>query len=84
VKTSKRIITENTDTDRAIDIPQFQQAMLQYCNTPQMPGNMSPAQIVFRRQIWDFIPVKPGHYEPCRTWAETAERRELSMMERHS
>jgi hypothetical protein len=57
VKTAKRLIMENTDTDREIDIPRFQQAMLQYCNTQVMPGNMSPAQIVFGQPIRDFIPV---------------------------
>jgi hypothetical protein len=84
VKTSKRLIMDNTDTDRDIDIPKFQRAMLQYCNTLTMPGNMSPAHIVFSRQIRDFIPIKLGQYEPCQTWSESALDRERSMMERHS
>jgi hypothetical protein len=84
VKTAKRLITENTDDSGEIDTAKFQRAVLQYRNTPTSPGNMSPAEIVFGRQIRDFIPVKPGRYEPADTWSETANNRELAMMDRHA
>jgi hypothetical protein len=79
VKTARRMIMENTDHAGSIDIPKFQRAMLQYRNTPSSLDNKSPAEIVFGRQIRDFIPVKPGKYLPYATW-----NREEAFMQRHA
>ena len=84
VKTVKRMIMENTDSSGDIDIPKFQRAMLQYRNTPASLDKHSPAEIVFGRQIRDFIPVKMGKYIPCSTWVETSRDREAAFRQRHA
>jgi hypothetical protein len=84
VKTSKRLITENSTNMGKLDIPPFQRAILQYRNTPASAGGMSPAEVVFGHQIRDFIPVRPGKYVPQPAWSETAMNRELAMMQKHS
>ena len=84
VKSAKRMIMENTGPQGDVDIPAFQRAMLTYRNTPTPLDNRSPADIVFGRQIRDFLPVMPGKYEPCGTWKDTAANRETALMERHA
>lgn len=84
VKTAKRMIMENVGPNGEVDLPKFQRAMMQYRNTPSAPDNLSPAQIVFGRQVRDFIPVQPGKYEPYKTWKETAVNREEALRERHN
>ena len=76
VKSAKRMIMENTGPQGDVDIPAFQRAMLTYRNTPTPLDKRSPAEIVFGRQIRDFVPVMPGKYEPCDTWTDTAANRE--------
>lgn len=75
---------ENTGPHGDADIPAFQRAMLTYRNTPTPLDKRSPAEIVFGRQIRDFIPVMPGKYEPYDTWTDTAANREKALMERHA
>ena len=72
---------ENTGTQGDVDVPAFQ---LTYRNTPKPLDNRSPAEIVFGRQIRDFMPVKPGKFVPCGTWTDTAANREKAPMERHA
>ena len=84
VKTVKRMIMNNTNSSGEIDIPKFQRAMLQYRNTPSSIDKRSPAEIVFGRQIRDFIPVKLGKYIPCHTWIGTMQDRESAFRQRHA
>ena len=84
VKSAKRMIMENTGPHGDVDIPAFQRTMLTYRNTPTPLDNRSPAEIVFGRQIRDFVPVMPGKYEPCDTWKDTAANRQKALMERHA
>jgi hypothetical protein len=44
---------------------------------------MSPAQVIFGRQLRDFLPVLKQKYQPCQEWILTAERRELALSRRH-
>ena len=85
VKSAKRMIMENTGPQGDVDIPAFQRAMLVYRNTPMALENRSPSEIVFGRQIRDFVPVMPGKkYEPCYTWKDTTANREKALMECHA
>ena len=75
---------ENTEIQGDVDIPAFQRAILTYRNTPTPIDNRSPAEIVFGRQIRDFMPVMPGKYVSCDTWTDTAANQENALMERHA
>ena len=48
VKTSKRMIMDNTDPRGRLDTDKFQRAMLIYRNTPDHTTKLSPAQCVVR------------------------------------
>ena len=63
VKSAKRLMRDCVKADGSFD-DRFYQGVLQYRNTPQQDVRLSPAQIVFGRQIKDFIPVVGNKYEP--------------------
>ena len=83
VKTSKRMIMDNTDARGRLDTDKFQRAMLIYRNTPDHTTKLSPAQCVFGRPIKDLIPVLPGRYQPHGTWRDTLDARETALRNRH-
>ena len=64
VKTAKRILMENTEPNGEFNRDAYCRAMLQYKNSPLQDVRLSPAQIIFGRQIKDFIPVLSGKYRP--------------------
>ena len=57
--------------------------MMEYRNTPDRDTGLSPAQVVFGRQMRDFIPVKKEAYMPRKEWLLDAEQRELALAKRH-
>ena len=69
VKSMKRLITNNTGLNGDLDVDKFQQAILQYRNTPDRDTKLSPAVQIFGRPIWDLIPILPGKYHPHGTGA---------------
>ena len=83
VKTAKRMLMDNTDSNGSIDTCQFQRAMLQYRNTADRDTQISPAESIFGHPIRDFIPILPGKYEPHKTWKETLAAREEALRNRH-
>ena len=83
VKTSQRMIMDNTDARGRLDTDKFQRAMLIYRNTPDHTTKLSPAQCVFGRPIKDLIPILPGRYQPHGTWRDTLDARETALRNRH-
>ena len=83
VKTIKRLITGNVGKDGNINIDAFQEAILQYRNTPDPTTKMSPAMCVFGRPVKDLIPILPGKYHPHPTWRESLQLREQALRHRH-
>jgi hypothetical protein len=63
----------------SLDTDKIMRAVLQYCNTPMQDCRRSPAQIVFGRQMRDFIPSLTYKYEPAKDWAVTQEHRERTL-----
>ena len=61
VKSAKCIIYGNTGTNGSLDNNKVAQAILQYHNTPLQDFNLSPAQILFHRELRDTIPNHPSH-----------------------
>ncbi len=83
VKTTKRLITGNVGSSGDLDIDTFQQAILQYRNTPDPGTKLSPAMCLFGRPIRDLIPILPGKYHPHPTWTDTLHQREVALRHRH-
>ena len=84
VKTVKRLITGNLGKDGSLNIDTFQQAMLQYRNSPDPTTKLSPAMCIFGRPTKDLIPIMPGKYRPHRTWEDSLNLREAAHGQRHA
>ena len=80
VKSMKRLITNNTGLN---NIDDFQQAILQYRNTPDRDTKLSPAMQIFGRPIRDLIPILPGKYHPHGTWRSSLAAREEALRNCH-
>ena len=76
VKTCKRLLMENMDSQGELDTDNFGRAMLEYRNTPNPETRLSPAQVVFGRNVRDFIAVLPYKYAPRQEWSLLQEDRE--------
>ena len=77
------MLRENVSSNLTLDTDKFKRALLTHRNTPDRDTGVSPAQVVFGRPIRDFIPIKPGLYQPRQEWLLTRERRELALARRH-
>ena len=83
VKTIKRLIVDNVGPGGNLDVDKFQQAILQYRNTPDKDTKLSPAMCIFGRPIKDLIPILPGKYQPHPVWKESLLAREAALRKRH-
>ena len=81
VKSAKRIIRENVGIQGSLNTNKFTQALLAHRNAPDPVSKVSPAQLVFGRQIKDHIPL--ASYSPQKYWVELAEKREDCFLKRH-
>ena len=73
----------NTGPNGELEVAKFQQAVLQYRNTPDQDTKMSPTMIVFGRCVRDLIPVLPGKYTPQQAWTDNTGLRESALRKRH-
>ena len=76
VKTVKRIIRDCTSSNGDLNNDKAVSAILQYRNTPLPDVDLSPAQILFHRNLKDSIPSHPSHYHLHKDWIVSAEKRE--------
>ena len=67
VKTCKRLLQSNTDAAGNLDTPAVTKALLQYRNTPISGIGMSPAYMMFSRQLRDALPSSPEDRTSSRT-----------------
>ena len=81
VKSAKRLIRDAVGPSGSLNTNRFTQALLNHRNTPDAMSKVSPAQIVFGREIRDVLPRKS--YNPVRPWSEMADARESSFLKRH-
>ena len=56
VKSAKRLMQDNVDPNGQLDIDKMERALLTVRNTPDPGCKLSPAQIVFHRQLRDSLP----------------------------
>ena len=83
VKAAKRIISDNASPDGSINNDKVAIAILQYRNTPLRDINLSPAQILFHRQLRDSLPNNPRHYQLHKDWIISARQREDTLSDRN-
>ena len=81
VKAGKRMLRDNLDSKGDVT-DKFYRALLQYRNTPHSDTRLSPAQVIFGRQVRDFLPVLPYKYEPKQEWGFLQEDRERALARR--
>ena len=82
VKQVKRIMTDNTSATGSLDEDAFQKAILSYRNTPDPATGVSPAMMLFGRQVRDAIPAVIGNYIPHQTWTDLQDHREKALRKR--
>merc|ERR1712235_55882 len=82
VKSMKRLLRENTDGSGGLDNEKFARALMVYRNTPDRDTTLSPAQVVFRRQLRDFLPTPQTRYTAHPRWTLLREDREKALARR--
>ena len=83
VKAAKRLVRDSLGPSGTLDTDALARAILAHRNTPDPTTGLSPAQVIFGRQVRDFTPCSPGRYHPREEWRLMAENRELAMSKRH-
>ena len=76
VKSAKSIIYDNVAPNGSLNTNAAAKTILQYCNTALPEINLSPAQILFHRQLRDHLPVKPCYYHLHKDWIISSKQRE--------
>ena len=79
VKTGKRLLRDNMSANGSLHTDRVMRAVMQYRNTPLPDLRLSPAQIIFNRQLRDFIPVLSYKYRHSQEWVLLQEDRERAM-----
>ena len=82
VKSMKRLIRENTNRDGSLTNDKFLQALMTYRNTPDRDTQLSPAQVIFGRNLRDFLPSPQARYKPQPEWIMLREDREKALAKR--
>ena len=82
VKSCKRMLRSNTDSNGNLDTARVTKALLQYRNTPILGLGMSPAYMLFGRPLRDALPSRPNtsalEGRPGSLWSEIRQRREIA------
>ena len=66
----------NARPNGSLGTNRFAKAMLQYRNTPFPDLDLSPAQLLFHRQLRDSVPCNPKHYSLHKDWILSADERD--------
>ena len=75
-------MADNTSATGSLDEDAFQKAILSYRNTPDPATGVSPAMMLFGRQVRDAIPAVIGNYIPHQTWTDLQDHREKALRKR--
>ena len=70
---------ENTEPSGELNRDAYCRAMLQYRNSLLQDVRLSHAQMIFGRQIKDFIPVLLVKYQPRQEWGFVQEDRDRAL-----
>ena len=84
VKAAKRLLRDNLNSKGQLDTDKFMRAMMQYKNMPHQDNLHSLAQMVYGRQLRDFIPSMQYKYEYMDDWGMSQELRERMLAKQRS
>ena len=79
----KRTLEDNISRDGSLNNDKILRALLEYRNTPLPDIDLSPAQILFHRQLRDSIPTHRSQYHLHKDWVVAADERERIYAERN-
>ena len=68
VKSSKCLIMGNLGHLGELITDEFARALLKHRNTPDQDTGLSPAMIIFGRELKSSLPNRPDKYQPRREW----------------
>ena len=83
MKTIKRFIASNTGVGGTLETDALAAALLTYRNTPDRDTGLSPAQVLFARQLRDTVPSSKEGLKLRPEWVLTLDRREEALAKRH-
>ena len=84
VKSAKRLIMENLGPKGQLDADRLARALLVHRNTLDPMTSLSPAMILFGRELRDHLPAVLTKYQPRREWRIEADIREKAFAKRHA
>ena len=84
VKSAKRLIMENLGPKGQLDTDRFARALLLHRNSPDPLTGLSPAMILFGRELRDHLPAVLTKYQPRLEWRLEADLREKAHAKRHA
>ena len=88
VKSAKRLLRSNMNERGDLDTIAITKALLEYRNTPDRDIGLSPAELLYGRNLKDFLPSKPGKRDRPRhdllkkEWQQVADWRENALSRR--
>ena len=88
VKSAKRLLRSNMNDRGDLNTVAVTRALLEYRNTPDRDTGLSPAQLLYGRQLKDFLPSKPNNLKVPKTenfrqeWKDIADWREKALARR--
>ena len=83
VKSSKRLVRDNMNEDGSLNCDKFSRAILLHRNNPDPVTGVSPAQILYGRQLRDHLPTPPHKFALQSNWEKAAKLREDCFIKRH-
>ena len=84
VKQAKRLVTGNLGPRGELDTDRFARALLEHHNSPDPMTGLSPAMVVFGRELRGFLPTQTTKYQPRKEWRLEADLRSQAFAKRHS
>ena len=83
VKSGKRLVMDNLAPNGSLDSDRFARALLAHRNQTDAVSGLSPAEVIFGRQLRDHLPLQPERFQPRAEWRMEADQREKTFMKRH-
>ena len=79
VKSMKRLLRENVGLNGKLNTDRFQRAVMQYRNTADRDTGRSPTQVIFDKELRNFLPAPHSRYKPQPQWLLLQEDRKKAL-----